>query len=140
MIPTSDIKVIPHSDAVQVSLIIWGRDARREDGIPLLRCWTRLPPSAVIAPQFQPRPSSFAQSLRAKQAVRCQPLRKGITHYTLQAKSCAKGTLSPLDSLPRNRWFLWILPAKKGCRPPLESTQKAKTECAKMQAHSILLF
>ena len=50
----------------------------------------------------------------------------GITHYTLRAKSCAKGTLSPLDSLPRNHRFLWILPAKKGCRPPLESTQKAK--------------
>ena len=95
----------------------------------------------------------------------------GITHYTLQyrpsngcavrwlrsaiasnrfrssgaagphAKSCAKGTLSPLDPLPRNRRFLWILPAK-GALPPLDFPAKgrllpsfgihlkSKTECA----------
>ena len=71
----------------------------------------------------------------------------GITHYTLQyrpsngfairwlrsaiasnrfrssgaagphAKSCAKGTLSPLDPLPRNRRFLWILPAEGSAAP-----------------------
>ena len=52
MIPTFDIKVIPRSDAVQVALIM-GAVMRSGNGIPLLRCWPRLPPSAVIAPQFQ---------------------------------------------------------------------------------------
>ena len=84
---------------------------------------------------------------RVRLAAVAYPLRRGITHYTLHyrpsngcaaqwlrsaiagnrfrssgaaephAKLCAKGTLSPLDPLPRNRRFLWILPAKGSAAP-----------------------
>ena len=94
----------------------------------------------------------------------------GITHYTLQyrpsngcavrwlrsaiasnrfrssgvagphAKSCAKGTLSPLDSLPRNRRFLWILPAKEGSALLWNPPQKAKRNVPVHEAHSVPLL
>ena len=87
-----------------------------------------LVPTRKNLPVFLPGKRSVPSS---KRSFSPSALGAGITHYTLQAKSCAKGTLSPLDSLPRNRRFLWILPAKKGFRPPLESTRKAKTGCAR---------
>ena len=65
MIPTFDIKVMPRSDAVQVALIM-GAVMRSGNGIPLLRCWPRLPPSAVIALQFQPAPVFFCPILSGK--------------------------------------------------------------------------
>ena len=39
---------------------------RSGNGIPLLRCWPRLPPSAVIALQFQPAPVFFCPILSGK--------------------------------------------------------------------------
>ena len=130
-----------------------------------------LVPTRKNLPVFLPGKRSVPSS---KRSFSPSALGAGITHYTLQAKSCAKGTLSPLDSLPRNRRFLWILPAKKGGRnppPPVADTggcspsepqstgrkaacttmancgallwnspQIRKTECAKLQAHSVFLF
>lgn len=80
MIPTFDIKVIPRSDAVQVALII-GAVMRSGNGIPLLRCWPRLPPSAVIALQFQPAPVFFC------------PIHSGKTSRPLPAPSQRYNTL-----------------------------------------------
>ena len=107
-----------------------------------------LVPSRKNLPVFLPSKRSVPAS---KRSFSPSTVGAGITHYTLQnrpsngcavrwlrsaiasnrfrssgaagphAKSCAKGTLSPLDALPRNRRFLWILPAK-GALPPLESS------------------
>ena len=54
-----------------------------------------------------------------------------------------KEALPPLDfpanrDAPRPYWMTQR--QRRGHCPPLESTQKAKTECAKLEAHSILHF
>ena len=62
------------------SLII-GAEMRSGNGIPLLRCWPRLPPSAVIALQFQPAPVFFC------------PIHSGKTSRPLPAPSQRYNTL-----------------------------------------------
>ena len=163
MIPTCDIKVILRSDAVQVALIM-GAVMRRGNGIPLLRCWPRLPPSAVIALQFQPAPVFFCPILSGKTSrplpapsqryntldfaskVVCQgdavPVGFPATKPPVSLDSSGQGSAAPFGFSRQQGCSAPLLdnPAPKdGHRPPLESTPKAKKECAKFEAHSFLL-
>ena len=139
MIPTLDIKVIPHSDAVQVSLIM-GAEMRSGNGIPLLRFWPRLPPSAVIALQFQPAPVFFCPIHSGKTS---RPLPAPSQRYNtldFASKVVCQGDAVPVGFPATKPPVSLDSSGQEGLSPSFGIHPKSKMECAILQAHSFLLF
>ena len=139
MIPTFDIKVIPRSDAVQVALIMRAV-MRSGNGIPLLRFWPRLPPSAVIALQFQPAPVFFCPILSGKTS---RPLPAPSQRYNtldFASKVVCQGDAVPVGFPATKPPVSLDSSGQGGMLPSFGIHPKSKTECAKLQAHSTLLF
>ncbi len=139
MIPTFDIKVIPRSDAVQVALIMRAV-MRSGNGIPLLWCWPRLPPSAVIAPQFQPRPVFFCPIPSGKTGRPPPAPSQRYNTLDFASKVVCQGDAVPVGFPATKPPVSLDSSGQEGLSPSFGIHPKSKKECAKLQAHSFLLF
>ena len=139
MIPTCDIKVILRSDAVQVALIM-GAVMRSGNGIPLLRCWTRLPPSAVIAPQFQPAPVFFCPILSGKTS---RPLPAPSQRYNtldFASKVVCQGDAVPVGFPATKPPVSLDSSGQEGLSPSFGIHPKSKNRMCEMITHILLCF
>lgn len=76
------------------------------NGIPLRRGLSGHVPFAAEKQSASVPQEAYQQRVRLASVA--YPLRRGITHYTLQARSCAKGGLRPPLESPGERVTLQV--------------------------------